>query len=196
MDVLIKQITQIFEKNNIEGDEAKASALKEIVLSAFSRSGFLKECPYLSKMDLYKDKKLYLIFLNQSKSISLKEHWQVVNCELDAAGIPNKLIENESGFSVEYNGILTIVYIYQKDFGLKSEFTYQLQPIPYELRSISSMSEGIRGEIEKALESSINPAESPAVEKGKKKNPSKTKEKVKKKKEPEEHWVQPSLFDF
>ena len=196
MDVLIRQITQIFEKNKIERNEAAALALKEIVLSAFCRSGFLKTCPYLSKMDLYKENILYLLFLNQDESFSRKEHWQAVNCELDAAGVPNKIIENENGFSIEYDSIKAVVFIYQKDFGLQSEFKYQLQPIPYELRSISTMSEGIRGEIEKALESSITPVEAIVPEKGRKKNSSKPKEKVKKKKEQEEHWVQPSLFDF
>ena len=196
MDVLIKQITQIFEKNKIERNESAALALKEIVLSAFCRSGFLKLCPYLSKMDLYKENILYLLFLKQDESFSRKEHWQAVNCELDAAGVANKLIENENGFSVEYDSIKVVVFIYKKDFGLQSEFKYQLQPIPYELRSISSMSEGIRSEIEKTLESSINPIEAPVPEKGRRKNSSKPKEKVKKKKEQEEHWVQPSLFDF
>lgn len=197
MDVLINQITQIFNNNkDNERNEAAAKALKEIILSALSRSGFLKSCPYLSKMDQSKNNMYYLIFLNQSGNISKKEHWHAVNCELDAAGLLHGIKENETGFSIEYEGVTVSVFIYQKDFNLKSEYTYQLQPIPYELRSISSMSEGIRAEIEKALESVIETPKISLNKIGQKNNSSKNKEKSKKKKEPDEHWIQPSLFAF
>ena len=197
MDVLINQITQIFEnEGKSDRKESAAKALREIILSGLSRSGFLKQCPYLSKMDLFKDDVYYLLFLNQSGEFSRKEHWQSVNYELDGAGVPCRLIENEHGFSVEYEGIKALVFIYQKDFDLKSDFSYQQVPLPYELRCIVSMSEGIRAEIEKALDSAVIPPEPVHTVKNNKKSSGKGREKGKKKKESDDHWIQPSLFDF
>ena len=197
MDGLINQITQIFEnEGKSDRKESAAKALREIILSGLSRSGFLKQCPYLSKMDLFKDDVYYLLFLNQSGEFSRKEHWQSVNYELDGAGVPCRLIENEHGFSVEYEGIKAVVFIYQKDFDLKNDFSYQQVPLPYELRCIVSMSEGIRAEIEKALDSAVIPPEPVHNVKNNKKSSGKGSEKGKKKKESDDHWIQPSLFDF
>ena len=197
MEKLIQQLSIIIEeRDSVSQKEALVRALKEVVLSGLSRSGFLKDCPYLSKMDLYQKDTLYILFLHQGKGFPWAEHLQTVKIELDAAGAAGSVQENEHGFSVLYENVVLEVFIYQKDFGLKTQFDYRQQPIPYEMREITAMSEGVRLEIEKALEALIAPVTEPEFFK---KEPKKTKKKeMKKKEEPkiENQWVQPSLFDF
>lgn len=194
METLIKQLTKLIENSySIDSKEASGKALKEIVLSGLSRSGFLKVCPYLSAMDIYKDNTLYLLFLNQKENLKWNDYLQVVRNELEAAGAEKSLTSNDCGFTVEYSGSRIYVFVYQKDFDLKSEFFYQQQPISYEMRKITEMLEGIRSEIENALNAKVFPV--PAHEK-KKKESSKGKSKAAKNKKETDQWVQPSLFDF
>ena len=199
MDTLIKQLTATIEKRDgLNSTEAAAKALREIVLSGMSRGGFLKECVYLPGLDRFEKNSntLYLCFLHQNAPEDfLKEYFMpFVKIELEAAGINDSFNETENGFSVEFDGVKCCAFIYHKSFDLQPEYSYQQQPIPYELRSISSMLEGARTEIEQALENEI----APLIEKVEhKKSTAKSSGKKKKQaKEAKDDWIQPSLFDF
>ena len=194
MDELIKQISQMIKTRDvIDENTALAKAVREIVLSGLSRCGFMKVCSYLEKLDHFNQNTLYLCFLNQGCELSLNETLHAVKYELDAAGIHNDIKKLEQGFTVEYNPVKVCVFIYQKDFDLHSVFLYQQQPIPYELRSIISMNEGIRSEIERSLEEFISSCD--AGNKKNKKETPKSSGRKKKTKEIDQN-LQPSLFDF
>ena len=196
MEKLIQQLTKIIEeRDSLSHKEALARALKEVILSGLSRSGFLKDCPYLSKMDLYQNDALFILFLHQGEGFQWTEHIRTVKIELDAAGVEGSVQENEHGFSVSFEDVCLHLFVYQKDFGLKTQFDYQQQPLAYEIREIMVMSEGVRSEIEKALEALIAPVSAHDFVKKETKK-SKKKEKKKEEPKPENQWVQPSLFDF
>lgn len=192
MDELFNQLARIIEtQEKIETEKAETLALKEIVLSGLSRNGFFKECPYLSNLDLYKNNCLYLSFLCQGADCSFGDFANGLKYELEAFGIDPGLNEDGDLITITKNNAKVIIFIYKKDLGLKSTFSYQQQPIPYELRTITAMTEGVRTEIEKARDGSF-----PAERTADKKKKSKAKPEQKKNKEQDTHWVQPSLFDF
>ena len=199
MDTLIKQLTTTIEnRDGITHEEAVGKALREIVLSGLSRSGFLKECPYLSGFDLYrKDLKSFsmcFLYQNDSENFQIGTYLPFVNIELEAAGSADAVCDAENRFSVEYDGVLLSALVFRHSFDLKPVYSYQQQPIPYELRAISAMLEGIRAEIEKDFEIEQAFVDHQRIAK---KNPAKSSGKKKKQaNETSEKWVQPSLFDF
>ena len=199
MDTLIKQLTTKIEtRDGITHEEAAAKALREIVLSGLSRSGFLKECPYLSGFDLYeKDSKSFsmcFLYQNDSENFQIEAYLPFVNIELEAAGAVDVVCDSENRFSVEYDGVLFTAFIFKHSFDLTPIYSYQQQPIPYELRAISAMLEGNRAEVEKDFEIERAFVEHQRMTK---KNPAKSSGKKKKQaKETNDKWVQPSLFDF
>ena len=192
MDEIIKQLTRIIEnKDKFDEKKAQAYALKEVILSGLSRSGFFRDCPYLSNMDLYNQNELCLTFLCQSNDFSFRNYDQILKYEMEAAGIDFSLLEDTDRLNIKCGGTNLVIFVYKKDLSLKSSFTYQQQPLPYELRTITSMTEGIRAEIEKARDLQISSDKTSDVRKKSKSKPHK--EKIKKE---DTQWVQPSLFDF
>ena len=66
MDAILQQLSQTIQNNNVtDRKEAECLALREIILSGLSRSGFMKLFTYLPPFDSLKDNKLYLCFLDQ-----------------------------------------------------------------------------------------------------------------------------------
>ena len=112
--------------------------------------------------------------------------------EFTAFGVDCRIDDLDTGFSVEYENVRLAAYIYHKDFNYKPEYVYQQVPVAYELREIRTMKEGVRNEIYNAMKAMIFNAPAPQKKKkGTAKGSSKSKEK-----QQQEHWVQPSLFDF
>ena len=194
MDAIVQQLTQIIKQNEkIEDRDAEFKAVKEILLSGLSRSGFLKENLYLNKFDFqYKDIH-YLCFLNQhgDEKTPVREYLPFIEIELDAAEISGTVIEKEKGIEISTDQLKLFLYIINENYELKSSFLYQQAPIPYEIRSVSSMNEGIHGEIEKRIDRDIKVSET--VEK--KERTTKVLSKNKKKKD-DAQVQQLSLFDL
>ena len=194
--MLIDQLERIIEnRDHIEKNEACARALKEIVLSGLSRSGFLKSCNYLPDLDQYNNNRIVLGFIDQNpkEDVDIAAFIPFVSIELAAFGVGCDIKAAPTGFSFAYEGIMLYVFIYRKDFDLKTVYTYQQQPIPYEMRKITVMKEGVRSEIEKAIELFM---ESETADIRKKKEAAKTPGKRKRTKAAEKESLQPSLFDL
>ena len=192
MEKLIQQLAN--KKSAENGQQALGLALKEVVLSGLSRGGFLKESYYLPGLDTFENGTFCLCFLNQNDEgfSPLKKFLPFLKNELTAFGVDCRINDLDTGFSVEYENIRLITFIYHKDFKFKPEYAYQQVPVAYELRVIRSMKEGVRNEIYSAMNSAIfNTPAAPKKKKGTAKGSSKSKEK-----QQPEHWVQPSLFDF
>ena len=191
-----KLITQLANKNSGKNtQEALGLALKEVVLSGLSRSGFLKEAFYLSSLDHFEKDTYCLCFLQQNEDgiFPLNKCLPFLKAELIAFGVDTQINEIDSGFSIEYENIRFAAYVHRKDLNLKPEYFYQQVPLAYELRIVCKMKEGARKEISKAMRAQLF---SGAAESKKKKGASKAPSKSKEKQPQQEHWVQPSLFDF
>ena len=196
MDGLIQQIAQIIEPQNRTGkNEPQLKPLKEIVLSGLSRGGFFKECPYLPEFDHISNNCVFLGFLlqNAGESLKLEEYLKTVETELYAAGVMFTIKEIRDGFRIETGEMNLTCVIIQKDFGLKAVISYQQIPIPYEIRAVKTMREGVRSEIQNLFESRIHTEIS--AEK-KKKGASKSPQKNKVKTSADVQVMQLSLFDF
>ena len=194
MDEIIRQLeTVILEKNKIGPEQAKGCAFKELVLSGMSRAGVLKDFCYLPDLDRFENGTYCIAFLNQNdqEKIPYKECLSVVKNELSAFGVDSGITDTGNGFSIAFDENKLVVYIYTKQFHLKPVYKYIQTPLAFELISIESMNESIKEEIRLQMEKDVFPEP-----KTKKEGASKAPRKNKTKKEPDNHWVQPSLFDF
>ena len=192
MEKLIQQLAN--KKSEENEQQALGSALKEVVLSGLSRSGFLKETFYLPGLDTFEDGTYCLCFLQQNDGgiFPLKKCLPFLKIELTAFGVDCRIKDLDTGFSVEYENIRLIAYIHHKDFNFKPEYVYLQVPLAYELRVIRKMKEGERNEIYNAMKGVIfNTPVPQKKKKGSSKGSAKSKEK-----QQTDHWVQPSLFDF
>ena len=194
MDAIILQLSQIIQnKQNKNRKEAGCLALREIILSGLSRSGFLKQYSYLPSFDTFAENKLYLSFLDQKlqKTDSLRNFLPFVDIELKAAGTNAQLSETENGFNISADDAVCVILLIRDDFGLLPAYIYQQTPIPYEIRSISEMNEGTRRKLELLINEKIN-----GTKPEEKIKPAKSSGKNKRKKKEENSVQQLSLFDF
>ncbi|MBQ6520604.1 MAG: hypothetical protein IJI14_17995 [Anaerolineaceae bacterium] len=195
MDGILQQLTQIIKNNNtIPEKDAEISALKEIIFSGLNRSGLFKSYFYLKKFDFQYEKTFYLCFLNQNgkDSINTAEYVQYIEIELRAAGINGTVQNSSQGINITADGINIFLFVINEDFDLNPLYLYQQAPVPYELRYISDMSEGVRGKIEKIIDLEIKSEKSEIKKKGTSKAPRKNK----KGKNENPAVQQLSLFDF
>lgn len=194
MDAIIQQLSQTIQ-NNGETDRkaAECLALREIILSGLSRSGFMKLFTYLPPFDCIKINKLYLCFLDQDlqKTNSVRDFLPFADIELKASGVNAKITEDENGFTIITDAAECMILLIREDFELSPVYSYQQIPLPYELRSVSEMNEGTRRKIETLLDEKINGAK--AENKGK---PSRSSAKGRRKKKEDNSVQQLSLFDF
>jgi len=194
METLFQKLVQTIQssKNNNKKD-AELIALKEIVFSGLSRSGILKAAPYLPEFDRNIDNVLYLSFISPDSSIEsfLDEAKKTVKNELDAAGTKTMISGKKSGFRIE-TGVLSIyILIFIKNYGFKPLISYQQIPLPYEIRSIRSIPDELRSEIQNLIEKEIHKESS---QEKKKKKSAKNSESDRKKET--DNIQQLSLFDF
>ncbi len=194
MDAIIQQLSQTIQNNQkTDRKEAGCLALREIVLSGLSRSGFLKQYSYLLSFDTFTDNKLYLGFLEQKahENDSIRNFLPFVDIELKASGADAQISETDNGFKITTGDSECDVLIIREDFGLQPAYAYQQTPVPYEIRYVSEMNEGTRRKIELLIDEKIN-GEKPE----KKIKPAKPSGKSKRKKKEEDSVQQLSLFDF
>lgn len=193
MEKIIQQLANNYSNENRQ--EALGLALKEVVLSGLSRSGFLKESFYLSGLDHFEGNTYCLCFLRQNENgiFPFEKCLPLLKMELTAFGIDSPVNDSDYGFSIEFDNVRLVAYIYKKDFDFIPEYAYQQVPLAYEIRSVNSMKEGDRNEIHTAMMGQVFAA---VPETRKKKGASKAPSKKKSNKEELDHWVQPSLFDF
>lgn len=194
MNEIIHQIEQILvAENKADPKQSGICACREIVLSGMSRAGILKDFCYLPDLDRYDNGIYGIIFLNQNehKIASFSDCLSVVKNELNAFGVDFKITEKENGFCIETGENKLVVFFYTKEFHLKPVYRYIQTPLAFELISIETMNESIKDEIRQMMEKEVF-----ENSKAKKKGASKAPGKKKLKKEQDNHWVQPSLFDF
>ncbi len=197
METLIRQITRTIEENETDDKlAATGKALKEIVFSGLSRSGFFKKYPYLPELDKAADMDLYVSFLNKEpeNDIGLSGYFGAVQDELSALGIDAELKKTDFGFKVEAKNeqkeLLVCLYIILFSKKIKDspeKITFVHVPLAYELRYIDNLSDSIRSDLQSKMKSCIK-----AENKANKKVPKKARNE---KKAPQD-WIQPSLFDF
>jgi hypothetical protein len=201
MDAIKRQLSEVIkQKNNLSAETADLLALKEIVMSGLSRWGFLKEFDYLSDFDHLDGKKYFLIFLNQNSadfSSTLENFISFIEIELKAFGIIPQIEKDKNGIIVKNEAYELSVCIINENYALNSVISYHAEPLPYELRRITSMNEGIRRSIEKIIEKIIEKEilrdnASEQNKNGAAKAPSKNK----RKKKTDDSVQQLSLFDF
>ena len=194
MDAILQQLSQTIQNNgNTDRNAAECLAMREIILSGLSRSGFMKLFTYLPPFDSLKNNKLYLCFLDQDsqKNNSVRDFLPFADIELKAWGVDAKISENENGFQIITDASECVILLIRENFGLTPVYSYQQIPLPYELRSVSEMNEGARRKIEVIIDEKINGKK--ADEKGK---PAKSSGKGKRKKKEDNSVQQLSLFDF
>ena len=194
MDAIKQQLTQTIQNNRgTDRKVAECLALREIILSGLSRSGFMKLFNYLPPFDSLKENKLFLCFLDQDpqKTNSVRDFLPFADIELKAWEVDAKISENENGFQINTDAAECVILVIREDFGLPTVYSYQQIPIPYEIRFVSEMNEGIRGKIESLIDEKINGAK--AEEKAK---PAKSSGKARRKKKEDNSVQQLSLFDF
>ena len=194
MDAILQQLSQTIQNNGkTDRKEAECLALREIILSGLSRSGFMKLFTYLPPFDSLKDNKLYLCFLDQDpqKTNSVRDFLPFADIELKASGVDAKITEDENGFTVITETVECVILLIREDFGLTPVYSYQQIPLPYELRSVSEMNEGIHSKLEALIDEKINGKK--AEEKGK---TARSSGKNKRKKKEDNSVQQLSLFDF
>ena len=197
MDAIKRQLSEVIkQKNNLSAETADLLALKEIVMSGLSRCGFLKEFDYLSDFDHQEGKKYFLVFLNQNSadfSSTLENFIPFIEIELKAFGIVPQIEKYKNGIIVKNEAYELSVCIINENYALNSVISYHAEPLPYELRRITSMNEGIRRSIEKIIEKEIlRDNASEQNKNGAAKAPSKNK----RKKKTDDSVQQLSLFDF
>ena len=194
MDAIIQQLSQTIQ-NNGETDRKKAEclALREIILSGLSRSGFMKLYTYLTPFDSIKKNKIYLCFLDQDPQNTdpIRNFLPFADIELKAAGVDANITENENSFIITTETVECVILIIREDFGMIPAYSYQQIPLPYELRFVSDMNEGTRRKIETLIDEKINRAK--PEEKGK---PARSSGKSRRKKKEDNSVQQLSLFDF
>lgn len=197
MDAIKRQLSEVIkQKNNVSAETADLLALKEIVMSGLSRCGFLKEFDYLSDFDHLNGKKYFLIFLNQNSadfSSTLENFIPFIEIELKAFGIVPQIEKDKNGIIVKNEAYELSVCIINENYALNSVISYHAEPLPYELRRITSINEGIRGSIEKIIEKEI--LRDNAFEQNKN-GAAKAPSKHKRKKKTDDSVQQLSLFDF
>ena len=194
MDAILQQLSQTIQNNgNTDRNAAECLAMREIILSGLSRSGFMKLFTYLPPFDSLKNNKLYLCFLDQDsqKNNSVRDFLPFADIELKASGVDAKITEDENGFTITTETVECVILLIREDFGLTPVYSYQQIPLPYELRSVSEMNEGARRKIEVIIDEKINGKK--AEEKGKS---AKSSGKGKRKKKEDNSVQQLSLFDF
>ena len=99
MDAILQQLSQTIQNNGkTDRKEAECLALREIILSGLSRSGFMKLFTYLPSFDSLKNNKLYLCFLDQDsqKNNSVRDFLPFADIELKASGVDAKITEDEN----------------------------------------------------------------------------------------------------
>lgn len=194
MDAIIHQLSQTIQNNQKKNrKEAGCLALKEIVLSGLSRSGFMKQFSYLPSFDIFTDNKLYLSFINRKlqQADSLRNFLPFMDIELKAWGADARTAEFENGFTVTTDDAECVILIIREDFDLMPAYFYQQIPVPYEIRYISEMNEGMRRKIEVLIDEKINGSKS-----DEKSKPTRSSGKSKRKKKEDNSVQQLSLFDF
>lgn len=194
MDAIILQLSQTIQNNQKKAPkEAGCLALKEIVLSGLSRSGFQKQHFYLPSFDNLTKNKLYLFFLDQKlqNDESYRFFLPFVDIELKASGVEAQISETENGFMISTDDAECEVLIIREDFGLQPAYSYQQTPVPYEIRYVSEMNEGTYRKIELLINEKINGTKAEG-----KQRPAKSSGKGKRKKKEENSVQQLSLFDF
>lgn len=196
MDGLIQQIAQTIEPPEKSGQkETQLKALKEIVLSGLSRSGFFRDYPFLPGIDHYENDCLFISFLKQDD----KELYKPEDCfhtaaiELAAAGVVFTEEDIPDGFRIKAGELFLEGIIIRKNYDLQAEISYQQVPIPYEIRNVKKMREGTRTEILNLFEKRVK-ADMP--EEKKKKGGSKPPKKNKNRSASDDQVMQLSLFDF
>ena len=194
MDAILQQLSQTIQ-NNGETDlkAAECLALREIILSGLSRSGFMKLFTYLPPFDSLKKNKLYLCFFDQDpqKSNSVRDFLPFADIELKASGVDANITEDENGFTITTETVECVILLIREDYELTPVYSYQQIPLPYELRSVIDMNEGIRSKLEALIDEKINGKKS--EEKAK---PAKSSGKNRRKKKEDNSVQQLSLFDF
>lgn len=159
MDGIKQQLSEIIkQKNSVSSETAELLAMKEIVMSGLSRCGFFKEYPYLTKFDYQFNNKYYLIFLDQKSSdVPSKMSFFIpfVEIELNAFGCKPAIISNKNGITISNEDSELSVFILSEDFDLVPGIFYHFDPLPYEVRSITEMNEGVRSSIQKIIDKDI-----------------------------------------
>lgn len=195
MDAIIQQLSRIIQNNQKASEnQAEIRALREILLSGLSRSGFLKEFPFLPEFETISGHRCFLCFLDQDKhdlSAIEKNYLALVETELKAFGADVQIKMSDHGFSVMYGDWELTAVIIHEDLRSAPVFLYQQTPIPYELRYIMDINEGLRRKIELVIESEIKELRS-----AESKVSTKSSEKKRRKKKENDSVQQLSLFDF
>lgn len=201
MEPLVLQIARTIEQNqNTDKPASVCSALKEMVFSGMSRSGFFKECVYAEELDLQSGRDLHACFLytGSEKDFSGAEYKTVILDELRAFGSDPKDGETKTGFMIETTpeGEDEAVRLFIDIFPKKAKeqpvrFSYVHAPLAYELRTAADLSESAIADLQSRMKSAVK-----AAKPANKKVPKKARSEKKEPEDPKEKWVQPSLFDF